>query len=289
MARAYLFESWAFGDAFYADKYSPALSFDFYVLYKRIDSMAKIYHYTDIGTLALILHNRTIRFNRLDRVDDPDEFDFEQDGLHPAGYCFVSCWTRNQNESLPQWSMYGHGNHGVRIGLEEDMFPLYSYQERTCFVSFEDNLKRSDFVICPNSTSNERSITDILYVDDPTNYRHKIIGYTGDTSFVNFNELGVYKSKDWAFQKECRIMMTIIPKITTQDTPCKSIKYAFEHNIPLDISFYDLELKCDVYQGMEILLGPSISESERLIVKSLMMKYLNRENCLTSKYAGKTK
>ena len=33
----------------------------------------KIYHYTSIETLALILKNKTIRFNRLDHVDDVDE------------------------------------------------------------------------------------------------------------------------------------------------------------------------------------------------------------------------
>ena len=32
--------------------------------------MAKIYHYTSIETLALILKYKTIRFNRLDQVDD---------------------------------------------------------------------------------------------------------------------------------------------------------------------------------------------------------------------------
>lgn len=33
----------------------------------------KLYHYTTIDTLALILKNRTIRFNRLDKVDDLEE------------------------------------------------------------------------------------------------------------------------------------------------------------------------------------------------------------------------
>lgn len=31
----------------------------------------KLYHYTSIETLALILKHKTIRFSRLDRVDDP--------------------------------------------------------------------------------------------------------------------------------------------------------------------------------------------------------------------------
>ena len=33
----------------------------------------KLYHYTSLATLALILKNRTIMFNRLDRVDDVEE------------------------------------------------------------------------------------------------------------------------------------------------------------------------------------------------------------------------
>ena len=32
-----------------------------------------LYHYTGLETLALILLNRTIRFTRLDKVDDPQE------------------------------------------------------------------------------------------------------------------------------------------------------------------------------------------------------------------------
>lgn len=63
----------------------------------------KLYHYTSIETLALILKHKTIRFSRLDRVDDPDEYSFKEDGITPAHYCYVSCWTKNDNENLPQW------------------------------------------------------------------------------------------------------------------------------------------------------------------------------------------
>ena len=251
--------------------------------------MAKIYHYTNINTLALILQNRTIRFNRLDCVDDPDEFDFEHEGLSPAVYFYTSCWTRNENESLPQWSMYGHNNHGVRIGLEEDMFELFEVRGRMSFLPEEENLRKNDFVILPNLTDNQSSITDIVYVDDPTVYRSDIVGKLGGRSFVNFRKLGLYKSKDWGFQKECRITITILPKIGTRDDRYMPIQYALEHNIQNDFTYYDLGLKNDVYQNMEIMLGPSTSLSEKLIVKSLMLKYLNREDCQESKYTGKTK
>ncbi len=84
----------------------------------------KVYHYTNIETLGLILKNRTIRFNRLDHVDDVDEY------IHGSGpydtklglYTFVSCWTKDREKNPDLWKRYGDGFRGVRIGLEEKLF-----------------------------------------------------------------------------------------------------------------------------------------------------------------------
>ena len=51
----------------------------------------KIYHYTNIEALALILKNQTIRFNRLDKVDDIEEGNAESWGVKFCKYVFVSC------------------------------------------------------------------------------------------------------------------------------------------------------------------------------------------------------
>jgi hypothetical protein len=81
----------------------------------------KLHHYTDINTLSLILKNRTIRFNRLDRVDDVTEGEsFKK--LKLEKFFFVSCWTYDHNETLPQWNMYTPGMAGVRITLPPKMF-----------------------------------------------------------------------------------------------------------------------------------------------------------------------
>ena len=90
--------------------------------------MAKIYHYTTIETLALILKHHTIRFNRLDQVDDMEE------SLYPSGpinlnlskYVYVSCWTKSKEENLALWKMYA-GYRGIRISLDETMFVSYPY------------------------------------------------------------------------------------------------------------------------------------------------------------------
>jgi hypothetical protein len=61
----------------------------------------KIYHYTNVESLAMILKNKTIRFNRLDKVDDIEEGNAESSGVRFCKYVFVSCWTENPEESIP--------------------------------------------------------------------------------------------------------------------------------------------------------------------------------------------
>lgn len=80
----------------------------------------KIHHYTSIETLELILKNRTIRFNRSDKVDDPDEIELEVNGLPFAKYLLVSCWSIEEEESIPQWGIYAGKSKGVRITLDSE-------------------------------------------------------------------------------------------------------------------------------------------------------------------------
>lgn len=85
----------------------------------------KIYHYTNIEALALILKNQTIRFNRLDKVDDIEEGNAESWGVKFCKYVFVSCWTDIKEENIPLWKMYSGNTGGIRIALEQEMFKEY--------------------------------------------------------------------------------------------------------------------------------------------------------------------
>ncbi len=53
----------------------------------------EIHHYTSIENLALILKNKTIRFTRLDKVDDSEEAGLSCKNIQLSYYTFVSCWT----------------------------------------------------------------------------------------------------------------------------------------------------------------------------------------------------
>ena len=68
----------------------------------------KIHHYTSIETLALILKYKTIRFNRLDRVDDMEEsmYGSGPTKIKLGQYVFVSCWTKDDLENISLWKMY---------------------------------------------------------------------------------------------------------------------------------------------------------------------------------------
>ena len=81
-----------------------------------------IHHYTNIESLALILQSKKIRFNRLDRMDDLEEGRVEAQGIPVGKYSYVSCWTEDEEESIPLWNMYAGKEMGVRISLPQDMF-----------------------------------------------------------------------------------------------------------------------------------------------------------------------
>lgn len=83
-----------------------------------------LYHYTSLDTLALILRNRPIRFTPLSSMDDVQEH--MTTGTSNIGdFVFVSCWTGEDRESIPMWSLYASLESGVRIELPSTPFETY--------------------------------------------------------------------------------------------------------------------------------------------------------------------
>jgi len=82
---------------------------------------SSLYQYTSVGSLEEILQSRTLRFSRLDKVNDPQEAT-ASDLPFASSSIFVSCWTSEEAESIPMWSMYGETLRGVRVRLPANMF-----------------------------------------------------------------------------------------------------------------------------------------------------------------------
>lgn len=259
----------------------------------------KIYHYTSIQTLALILKSRSIRFNRLDFVDDLEESAYPSGNkglnLNLAKFVYVSCWTKDADENLALWNMYTN-NRGVRIAFDEN--PFVCYQTTPNFYSFCDNLVTigEDYIM--HAFNNESKLHEIIYVDNP---KEKIKGLIKEENgFVDMNtkDLGLYKDNHWQFQKECRFRIMLYPK--NEDLIRRGMtnsgNQAFDLIWGLLISLMPalvngpavkekelyIKLNEDVLNHIEVMLGPQTTDADKYIVEKLLAEF--PQHTLTESY-----
>lgn len=242
-----------------------------------------LYHYTSIETLALILKNRNIRFNRLDNVDDLEEASTADLG-NLGRYCFVSCWTSDEQEIIPFWGMYTRDMKGVRIKMPSDMFKTYEVcpsdkqinfpEEKFSHFKSEDIFKKDTLILLPwrnilskvEYTNNE----DLIY---PT-----ILSLNPDAELgtsLNFGILGKHKRLHWSFQSEWRFKFNIVP-INIEDTKTgdfRKFENCLNNNTNLDINCYYLDIDENKFKEMEIVMGPNTTDAEKIIVESLIKEF----------------
>lgn len=252
----------------------------------------RIYHYTNIETLALILKNKTIRFNRLDRVDDLEEGQTESSGIKTGLYTFVSCWTEDPEESIPLWKMYTNNGVGVRIGLDKEMFKKYEFHNGDIIngdVIHADGIVKkpvsptsiisSDYWVFPNFNDGV-FYKKIEYVPDVSvAIKNAVKKDANGVNQMQTSQWGIFKNKRWAFQDERRFTLIIFPKPNdiSISNPAYGdwLKIAFEKGIYLPFHYFDLELSDNVLNDIEITLCPNMSEGHKTLVECLCKTYLD--------------
>ena len=80
---------------------------------------AYLYQYTTMNSVLAILENKTIRFTRLDSLNDLNEGCCGE-FAHLKKYVYISSWSADERESIPMWSLYGR--KGVRIKVPTNLF-----------------------------------------------------------------------------------------------------------------------------------------------------------------------
>lgn len=274
-----------------------------------------IHHYTTIESLAQILKTRKIRFNRLDRVDDMIESKI-YGKYDMSKYVFVSCWTLQQEESIPQWHMYTDKMKGVRISLDKDMFnykplikPIIRPDQEFIIemgtespIPFEE-LWTNDYFILPYFTNKKNLERVVEYVENPYDYYKDIVTISTDihgVSTMNIKEVlkfGMYKGLDWKFQHEFRFMLLIQPgcpipiggianKSFIEDFP-SFLMTSIVNQIAPNISYFDVELSPSAIDNINVTLGPLNSDSDNIIVKALIEKYSKSGKIQPSSLTGK--
>lgn len=243
-----------------------------------------LYHYTSIDTFSKIISNRQIRFNRLDKVNDPKEgksLDFGDLGI----YIFVSCWTDTADEIVPLWKNYSTNFAGVRIKLPTMMFKYYKIlpqPERAFntdpnfkYVVPQNKIHGKDYIMAPIP---KEFPNKIVYTDDWDKIT-PVVKSTYDENLIHMGKLGTYKTKDWSYENEWRFQLRIMPA----PPPPKHtyLEYIDNYEIlaqrqfnkrQVSVNSLFLDLTDDSIKKMEITIGPCSSNSDYLVVKDILLR-----------------
>ena len=259
--------------------------------------MAKIYHYTSIDTLALILLNKTIRFNRLDQVDDKEESEFGSgdSDVKIGKYIFVSCWTKDPEENPTLWKYIEEKagkRNAVRIALDEGMFLAYPTFGGLYNAYFSHDFEKDGDCYFLNS-ANIIHLHDIQYVDDNKKRIRELMKEGRDFVELKIKELGIYKNKEkWEKQKESRFRLVAFP--TTENFESKNLENGerninfainlmesivplLKKNIPISITYKDVPIKDKVLNSIEVTMGPETTDVDKAkVVRLLYPCWINR-------------
>lgn len=258
-----------------------------------------LYHYTSVDTLEKILTNKSFCFTTLGLVDDLDEV--ETADISKFGrFCYVSCWTREEKESIPMWKMYTPDMQGVRIRMKEFPFKKYKIQpgqqanERIIetYINVVDrdvkNLpyiqplypqlieidytEREELLYPQIRHENNSSTTEIVIENG------KKITTTKNNTAIRYETkyLGIFKRKCWAFQAEWRYRIFMLPCTYQEMAACKSpddirrLSQRIDENeyVPEEERIF-LELDECAIQDIEILVGPRATKEQLERVKAI--------------------
>lgn len=260
-----------------------------------------LYHYTSVETMISIIKNKTIRFKSLIQVDDLEEAKTKDLGDF-GKYCYVSCWSEDDNESIPLWSMYSNGMKGVRLRLPTFPFIKYDYNigeynfTESCesYIDYKKIYHDSKVTVMPNNPK----LINIEYTDNEEFLFPKINTTDMDINKqqMQTSKIGKYKRTCWNFQKEWRYLILFYPfsekefinnifKIITanlteeqtdssmQELMASPIRTLLNINTQIPYEYFDLHVLPGLIDNIEITIGPKMTLEEKEIVKLAANEY----------------
>lgn len=244
----------------------------------------RLYHYTDLQTLALILKNQTIRFSSLTKLDDPQERE-TADVPNFGQSIFVSCWTQSKTESIPMWNMYSSLENGVRISLPYNPFesPAMPFASKPGIpmVCCADDGRFEVKKLFPGESMaciGTLSAFPINYTDNDNLLKPTMRNDKLGRLYLNRTAIGRNKNPHWEFQKEFRYLIDVTNQIQFKtDDPGKEIVEHVERikaGTPLGLpNFIDLSINPAALEQLEVALSPKMTLGNRLLAAHLLVHY----------------
>ncbi|MBC2703438.1 hypothetical protein [Desulfobacula sp.] len=227
------------------------------------------YHYTSIEKLTLILNSQNIRFTRADLVNDLEEINII-DKPEIKKSAFISCWTSQNNESIPMWNLYGGISKGVRIKLRYPIFEgasvAYNVENHHCNIM---NLKNiSNFI----KRDGDHEWVKYLFGPIKVNYAKNVAVYViGNNNSLIVEKIGTQKLEHWKFENESRFL-ALANHEWNSSTKQFELKQEPYYSKTKD-NYFDIRIDKNIFNKMEVTLGPSCQYPEQIIVESLIEKF----------------
>ena len=272
-----------------------------------------IHHYTNLSTLALILKHKTIRFNRLDRVDDVSESS-AYGRYDLSKYLFVSSWTSADDESIPQWEQYADKMTGVRISIPRSPFKFRKVNpfESDGFLDSVglgvpaplpwDRMITDDYLLIPTFNDPKHFEHEVEYVDDPAAlYEGMVTENIRENGGIEvlFNRthmMGRYKGKPWEHQKEVRYVLFAMPGVPMTEKGLGDEEYhkrLLPHMIKCirerrgpSTTYIDLDLDPATLGKMVVTLGPLAAAGEEALAEAVIKTHAPSVTLSESVLAG---
>lgn len=275
-----------------------------------------LYHYTSIDGLAHILRSKKIRFSRLDLLDDVNEGQ-SKDSVDWRKYYFVSCWTADEEESIPLWHMYTPEMKGVRLKLPTKFFKSYeiNLSEVPKFIHLADTSKapeganirllsympydmlhREDYFVMPNFFDDENWPLKVEYTNNEDLLNQDLIGYNEHLQMTSVNsfEVAKYKKKVWSFQDEWRFRIccfnaaprSLKDEMSENDYYNLMVKELSTLDKGVSQQYFFMEIDDNAFKSIEISLGPKLELAQEIIVDALVKTYCPTASVIKSTLSG---
>ncbi|WP_418846557.1 hypothetical protein [Phocaeicola sp.] len=272
------------------------------------DQIDRLYHYTTVESLVLILKNRTLRLNPLDKMDDLQEAQ-SLSRQNYGQFVYVSSWTDMKEESIPMWKMYSSMTSGVRISLPPCPFQIFdlsqncfrdpTLQERASMytttalypvVNIYDDLQRN----VSTATNIGQQLHKVEYTDDVEKLCPKLEKIDGDKAYIALDMMGIYKSSIWSFQSEYRYLIRSIPCNLLGGNAMQNWSIVVNTMIQMggvesNRQYIDLRLAGNMLDQMVITTSPAISPSNKIIVEALLSQFCPKARIESSALEGKVR
>lgn len=259
--------------------------------------MEYLYHYTNIDTLGLILKNKTFRFNSLENVDDGEEMETEDFG-NLGRFCYVSCWTDEEKESVPMWKQYTVPEKGVRLKLPKNIFDEVkniglSKEQLSLLNTDSESINVYEELPYTNGVAEyerENIVTfmprvvelfPVTYTKDKTLLHYSVYNENDNGVRLETKLIGKFKSIDWKYQAEWRYRLFSYPFGLFTITQNTNIMMDAQHmmNImkteSIKYQHFDIPFNQKFLNGMEILTSPIFDDESRELLNNLICSIPN--------------